>query len=139
MQYQPITRRRCFLPLLLILIGSVGASAQSPKPNIIIIYTDDHGYADLSCQGVLDDVKTPHTDKLAAEGVRFTAGYCSAPQCRPSRAGLLTGRYQNRFGLEQNGDAGLPWSERTIAERLADAAFDRGQQILRPLPRRQDG
>ncbi len=100
--------------------------ARSQKPNIIIIYTDDHGYADLSCQGVFDDVKTPHTDRLAADGVRFTAGYCSAPQCRPSRAGLLTGRYQNRFGLEQNGDAGLPWSERTIAERLADAGYATG-------------
>lgn len=99
---------------------------QAGKPNVIIIYTDDHGYADLSCQGIRKDIKTPHTDKLAAEGVRFTAGYCSAPQCRPSRAGLLTGRYQNRFGLEQNGDAGLPWSERTIAERLADAGYVTG-------------
>jgi arylsulfatase A-like enzyme len=96
------------------------------RPNIIIIFTDDHGYADLSCQGVRNDIKTPNTDKLATEGVRFTAGYCSAPQCRPSRAGLLTGRYQNRFGLEQNGDAGLPWSERTIAERLADAGYVTG-------------
>jgi arylsulfatase A-like enzyme len=102
------------------------ARAAPKRPNVIIIYTDDHGYSDLSCQGIRDDTKTPHTDKLAAEGVRFTSGYCSAPQCRPSRAGLLTGRYQNRFGLEQNGDAGLPWSERTIAERLADAGYVTG-------------
>ena len=70
--------------LVLIGIQVVGAARQ---PNITLIYTDDHGYADLSCQGIRDDIKTPHTDKLAAEGVRFTAGYCSAPQCRPSRAG----------------------------------------------------
>ncbi len=122
--------RRHTLPLMVaasILLSYCDEARAAPKrPNVIIIYTDDHGYSDLSCQGIRDDVKTPHTDKLAAEGVRFTAGYCSAPQCRPSRAGLLTGRYQNRFGLEQNGDAGLPWSERTIAERLADAGYVTG-------------
>ncbi|MGY8768937.1 MAG: sulfatase-like hydrolase/transferase [Pirellulales bacterium] len=118
----------CFVPvtlcLMIILFASVVDGAN--QPNVIIIYTDDHGYADLSCQGIVDDIKTPYTDQLAAEGVRFTSGYCSAPQCRPSRAGLLTGRYQNRFGLEQNGDAALPWSERTIAERLADAGYVTG-------------
>ncbi len=96
------------------------------RANIILIYTDDHGYADLSAQGILDDIQTPHTDRLAANGVQFTAGYCSAPQCRPSRAGLLTGRYQNLFGLEQNGDAALPWSENTIAERLASVGYITG-------------
>ncbi len=108
------------------LTSALPSACADDRPNVIIIYTDDHGYADLSCQGILKDIKTPHTDNLAADGVRCTAGYCSAPQCRPSRAGLLTGRYQNRFGLEQNGDAGLPWSERTIAERLADAGYVTG-------------
>ncbi|MEO2023874.1 MAG: sulfatase-like hydrolase/transferase, partial [Pirellulaceae bacterium] len=76
-----------FSTLTLVLAGSLLQAA--PRPNVIIIYTDDHGYADLGCQGIVKDIKTPHTDKLAREGVRFTAGYCSAPQCRPSRAGLL--------------------------------------------------
>ena len=110
-----------FSTLTLVLAGSLLQAA--PRPNVIIIYTDDHGYADLSCQGIVKDIKTPHTDKLAREGVRFTSGYCSAPQCRPSRAGLLTGRYQNRFGLESNNDAGLPWSELTFAERLGAAGY----------------
>lgn len=109
-----------------LLVSFAFVHAASDSPNVVIIYTDDHGYADLSCQGIRADIKTPHTDRLASEGVRFTAGYCSAPQCRPSRAGLLTGRYQNRFGLEQNGDAGLPWSEQTIAERLAEAGYVTG-------------
>ena len=81
----------------------VDAAAQS-KPNIIVIFTDDLGYADLGCQGVLRDVKTPTIDGLAAAGVRMTAGYVTAPQCGPSRAGLISGQYQNRFGMERNGD-----------------------------------
>lgn len=124
----PVLSSVAAIGLTLFASGDVtgGDDEASERPNVIIIYTDDHGYADLSCQGVLDDIRTPHTDRLAAAGVRFTAGYCTAPQCRPSRAGLLSGRYQNRFGLEQNGDAGLPWSERTIAERLADAGYITG-------------
>ena len=73
------------------------------KPNIIVIYTDDHGYADLGCMGVMQDVKTPHIDSLASNGVRMAAGYVSAPQCGPSRCGLITGQYQTRFGMEANG------------------------------------
>jgi hypothetical protein len=88
------------------------------RPNMIVIYTDDHGYADLSCMGHEKDVKTPHIDALAAQGVRFTSGYVTAPQCCPSRAGLLTGRDQNRFGLVANGHGPLPLGETTIADRL---------------------
>lgn len=72
------------------------------KPNVIVIFTDDHGYADLSCQGVFNDVKTPHMDSLATGGVRMTDGYCTAPQCVPSRGGLLSGQYQTKWGLESN-------------------------------------
>ena len=75
------------------------AWAEKP-PNVIVFFTDDHGYADLSCQEVLPDVRTPNIDKLAVGGVRMTNGYITAPQCVPSRGGLLTGRYQNKFGLE---------------------------------------
>ena len=103
------------------------AQAVSTGPNIIIILTDDHGWADLGAIGVRDDIKTPHTDRLARMGTLFTSGYVTAPQCRPSRAGLMSGRYQNRFGLEHNGHNGFPWSEYTIAERLRDAGYVTGQ------------
>ena len=94
------------------------------RPNIILIFTDDHGYADLSSQGILDDVKTPHIDRLAAGGVRMTSGYVTAPQCVPSRAGLLSGRYQNRFGVESNGQPLDGFNaEQTIAERLKGAGY----------------
>lgn len=96
------------------------------QPNVIIILTDDHGWPDISSQGVLDDVKTPHTDKLAASGVRFTSGYSSAPQCRPARAGLMSGRNQSRFGLEDNRHLAFPWGEYTVAERLRDAGYVTG-------------
>lgn len=88
--------------LALLAICSSSLQAEDRKPNVIIIYTDDHGYADLSCQGVFDDVKTPHIDALANGGVRMTDGYCTAPQCVPSRGGLISGQYQTKWGLESN-------------------------------------
>jgi arylsulfatase A-like enzyme len=96
------------------------------KPNIIVIYTDDQGYADLGCQGHLPDLKTPNIDRLAAEGVRCTDGYITAPQCSPSRAGLLTGRYQQRFGLGHIPDCPLPKEEITIADRMKSAGYVTG-------------
>lgn len=117
-------------------------AAAPTKPNIVLIFTDDHGYADLSCQGILDDVKTPHIDALATGGVRMTSGYVSAPQCVPSRAGLLSGRYQNRFGVESNG---LPLDgfnkQQTIAERLKKAGYATGmigKWHLGPTPKITD-
>jgi len=103
------------------------AASERDRPNVIVIFTDDQGYADLSCQGIRDDVKTPNIDALSAGGIRMTAGYVTAPQCVPSRAGLLSGRYQNRFGVECNErpldgfDAQL-----TIAERLKTAGYATG-------------
>ncbi|QGJ70442.1 Aryl-sulfate sulfohydrolase [Planctomycetales bacterium 10988] len=97
------------------------------KPNVIVIFTDDHGYADLSCQGMVEDIRTPNIDKLAKGGVRMTSGYVTAPQCVPSRGGLLTGKYQNRFGLEANK---LPLDgfdqEQTLADRLKEADYATG-------------
>jgi arylsulfatase A-like enzyme len=71
-----------------------GDVTQPDKPNIIVILADDQGYADLGVQEQVKDIRTPNLDALAAGGVRCTAGYDTAPQCSPSRAGLLTGRYQ---------------------------------------------
>lgn len=109
---------------ILPLLASGTAVAAPDRPNIIVFYTDDHGHADLSCQGVLDDIKTPHVDALAKGGVLARHGYSTAPQCVPSRAGLLVGKFQSRFGVEANGrDLSGFNKEVTIAERLQDAGY----------------
>ncbi len=98
------------------------------QPNIILIYTDDQGWPDIGPAGIYDDLKTPHLDALADSGVRATSGYSSAPQCIPSRAGLLTGKYQNRFGVESNGKDLIGFNkELTIAERLKKVGYTTGQ------------
>ena len=106
-------------------------AAALARPNILIIVGDDMGYADIGVHGC-KDIPTPHLDSLAANGVRCTAGYVSGPYCAPTRAGLLTGRYQNRFGFEFNpgpiaGDeVGLPTTETTLADRLKAAGYKTG-------------
>ncbi|MEC7609992.1 MAG: sulfatase-like hydrolase/transferase, partial [Verrucomicrobiota bacterium] len=101
----------------------------SQRPNLIIILTDDQGYNDVGFNGCTD-IPTPHLDKLAANGVVFTNGYVSYPVCGPSRAGLLTGRYQDRFGFTTNPSidpnnpiSGLPLEEETIAQVLAKVGY----------------
>ena len=113
------------------------ASATERRPNIVILLADDLGYADVGFQGC-QDIPTPNIDALAKGGVRCTSGYVSGPYCSPTRAGLLTGRYQQRFGHEFNpgprgepgGTAidsiGLPLSETTIADRLKAAGYATG-------------
>jgi arylsulfatase A-like enzyme len=100
--------------------------AASAKPNVVVIFVDDLGYADLGVQGQAKDVRTPHLDRLAAEGVRCTAGYVTAPQCSPSRVALLTGRYQQRFGIDTIPDIPMPLEAVTIAERLKPAGYTSG-------------
>ena len=112
--------------LLTLLLASLAAHA-ADKPNIILIYSDDHGWADLGAQGSDQDIRTPHLDAMARDGVRFTRGYVTAPQCVPSRAGVLIGRYQQRFGVEDNNKGPLPLAELTIAERLKSAGYVTGQ------------
>jgi len=101
--------------------------AASSRPNILFIVGDDMGYADVGFHGC-KDIPTPNLDALAASGVRFTSGYVSGPYCSPTRAGLMTGRYQTRFGHEFNpaGNNGLPLTERTIADRLKAAGYVTG-------------
>lgn len=96
------------------------------RANIIVVYTDDQGYADIGANGIVSDIKTPNIDRLAADGVRMTSGYTTAPQCTPSRAGLMSGRYQQRFGLDDNRYSPMPLSEQTIANRLQDAGYSTG-------------
>jgi arylsulfatase A-like enzyme len=100
------------------------------KPNIVVILADDLGYGDIGVHGC-KDIPTPHIDALAHDGVCCTSGYVSAPYCSPSRAALLTGRYQQRFGHEFNpallkdGGAGqgLHPGETTLAQRLKDTGY----------------
>lgn len=118
------------------------SSLADDRPNIIVFYTDDHGYADLSCQGSVNDIQTPHVDNLAASGVRALHGYSTAPQCVPSRGGLLTGRFQSKFGLESNGDSLDGFNkELTIAERLSEVGYvtaQFGKWHLGPTPKITD-
>ena len=107
---------------------TAGVRAQSPRPpNIVVIVADDMGYADIGVHGSRD-IRTPNIDALARAGVRFTDAYVSGPYCSPTRAGLLTGRYPQRFGHEFNlgaehRDLGLPLGETTIADRLKAAGY----------------
>ncbi len=107
-------------------ISFAGLVWSADRPNLIVIFTDDMGWADLGCQGVVDDVKTPHIDSLAGRGIQFTDGYITAPQCSPSRAGLLTGRYQQRFDLDHIGMCPLPLTERLFAEDLQKSGYATG-------------
>lgn len=120
----------------LAVLGTIANADDRPKrPNVLVIVADDLGYADLGFQGG-KDVPTPHIDSIAAGGVRLTNGYVSGPYCSPTRAGLLTGRYQQRFGHEFNpgGEGGgegskgigLPLTETTIANRFKDVGYATG-------------
>lgn len=108
-------------------LGMAPMGAEAARPNILLIYTDDHGWADVGAQKADSNIRTPNIDQLAKDGLRFTRGYVSAPQCVPSRAGLLTGRYQQRFGVEDNNKGPLPLHEVTIAERLKSVGYVTGQ------------
>jgi arylsulfatase A-like enzyme len=101
------------------------AADENKKPNILFIVGDDMGYADVGFNGC-KDIPTPNLDALAKSGVKFTSGYVSAPYCSPCRAGLLTGRYQQKFGYEFNPTlpgTGLPLTEKTIADRLKKVGY----------------
>ena len=124
-------------------MGGVSPKAAKP-PNVVVILADDLGYGDLGCYG-REDVRTPALDGLAAAGVRFTQCYANGPECTPTRAALLTGRYQQRVGglecalgtgnvgryddairLRQTGDLGLPVEETSIARMVQLAGYATG-------------
>ena len=120
---------RRLLPLLLPL-AAIAAAPPAPRPNVVLIVADDLGYGELGAYGGTE-IPTPHLDRLAEEGVRFTQGYVTASVCAPSRAGLLTGRQQTRFGFEGNAigavnadpKVGLPAGERTLAQHLRATGY----------------
>lgn len=123
---KPFPSRNVLLILSMVLAGSTsGLQAREGKPNVLLIVGDDMGYADVGFHGCRD-IPTPHLDALANSGQRLTNGYVSGPYCSPTRAGLLTGRYQTRFGHEFNpsgGEQGLPVSETTLADKLKAAGY----------------
>ena len=112
---------------ILILVSC--SSINDSKPNIIIILADDAGYSDFGFMGS-DEIKTPNLDQLALDGVTFNNAYVSASVCSPSRAGLLTGMYQQRFGHECNLDSDVNNSfdpnQITIAEALKTEGYSTG-------------
>lgn len=100
---------------------------QSDKlPNIIFIFTDDLGYGDITCFGATD-IKTPNIDRLAHEGIKFTEFYSASPLCSPSRAGLLTGRFPQRMGINDvffpESWSGMAPEELTIPELLKEKDY----------------
>jgi arylsulfatase A-like enzyme len=113
-------------------LSIISSTFSQDKPNFIVIVADDLGYADVGFNGA-KDIQTPNLDRLATNGVQFTNGYVTHPYCGPSRAGLITGRYQARFGLEINltnshfdAHNGLPTSEKTFADRLKTSGYRTG-------------
>lgn len=114
--------------LLVVWLWLAAASLFAAQPNILLIVADDMGYADAGFNGCRD-IPTPNMDALAKSGIRFTSGYVTGPYCSPTRAGLMTGRYQTRFGHEFNpsgGKEGLPLTEQTLADRLRSAGYMTG-------------
>lgn len=127
--------RRVAVGLALVFAPCASATSGTP-PSIVLILADDLGYGDVGFTGSTQ-IRTPHLDRLAREGVIFTQGYVTAPVCSPSRAGLLTGRHQVRFGFDNNlapasqpgfdpEFAGLPLGERTMADRLMPLGYVSG-------------
>lgn len=125
----------CFLFAALSFFGSDICQAIEPEqPNILLIVADDMGYGDLGCYGSTQ-IQTPNLDRLATHGIRFTDAYVSASVCAPSRAGLLTGRYQERFGFEHNLSSpshvkpetiGIPLDEILVSQRMQKLGYRTG-------------
>ena len=132
-----MTRRlRITLPLLLLssLVAQDADQANPRRPNVVLLFADDAGYADFGFQKSSFEAfrkLTPNIDSIAAKGATFTNAYMSGCVCSPSRAGLLTGRYQQRFGHEFNippgyKKGGLPLDQKTIADRMRAAGYATG-------------
>lgn len=120
--------RRSFLSAA----GAAPLAAAAGRPNFLVIYTDDQGIGDVGCYGH-PEVQTPHLDRLAKGGARFTNWYSNSPVCSPSRASLLTGQYPERHGIEdvltstaQFNTPGLKAGEKTLAGELKKAGYRTG-------------
>ena len=111
-------------------LGMISCSTkEETPPNVIVIISDDQGYADVGFHGS-KEIFTPNIDRIASNGVVFSEGYVSYAVCSPSRAGLITGKYQNRFGYTRNillapkdSLMGLPLSEQTLPDVLNNVEY----------------
>src|SRR3972149_8099054 len=105
---------------------SFQAPQQTARPNVVLIITDDMGYADIGVYGA-KDIRTPNIDSLARDGIRLTDFYANAVVCTPTRAALLTGRYQHRYGLEtplpNATDQGLPSTGHSLPRLLKNNGY----------------
>ncbi|TVP82962.1 MAG: N-acetylgalactosamine 6-sulfate sulfatase, partial [Puniceicoccaceae bacterium] len=117
------------LSTLLAAVSCLSAAPRQDAPNLIVIMTDDQGYDDVSYSGGTE-IPTPNIDRIAADGAYFTDAYVTYTVCGPSRAGFITGRYQQRFGFERNPawrpqdpTVGLPVEERTLADVLGEVGY----------------
>lgn len=125
-----------------LLVSLLANEASAARPNLVFILADDLGYGDLGCYG-RTDIKTPELDRLAAEGIRFTAHYANGPECSPTRAAFLTGRYQQWIGglecaigtgnlgryddairLRESNDLGLPTEIPTLPQAMKRAGYE---------------
>lgn len=124
--------------LVLMLCGSLTAvAAGAAKPNLVLIFADDLGYGDVGCYGA-KDIPTPNIDSLARDGVRFTDGYVTAHVCAPSRCGIMSGAYQQRFGMQSNTDRArykIPETQKLLPESLKAAGYVTGHIGKWNLPR----
>ncbi|MBT3376991.1 MAG: sulfatase-like hydrolase/transferase [Lentisphaerae bacterium] len=128
----PRKRRRHGLFVGVLVFLSAGFLLAAERPNLVVIMTDDMGYADVGFNGC-KDIPTPNIDRIAKSGVRCTSGYVGYSVCGPSRAAFMTGRYGQRFGFERNPqyrtqdpNMGLPKEERTIGEALKPVGYVSG-------------
>ena len=105
------------------------AEEKKPAPNVVIVFTDDQGYQDLSCFGS-PNIYTPHLDQIAADGLRLTNFYAAQAVCSASRAALLTGCYPNRIGIKgalfPQSKIGINPMETTLAEMLQEQGYKTG-------------
>ena len=128
----PVLARTAITLVLLSLAIAPGTAADAP-PNVVLIFADDLGYGDVGYQG--GGVPTPHIDSIASGGVVFTDGYVTCAVCAPSRAGMLTGRYQQSFGFWDNigpfrrnkdVEPGIPVDLPILSERLQELGYTTG-------------
>ena len=121
--------KNLILSFLILFLLFACSENKNTSPNVIIIISDDQGYADVGFHGS-KEIFTPNIDRIAKNGVVFSQGYVSFAVCSPSRAGLITGRYQNRFGYTRNillapkdSLMGLPLTEQTIPDVLSQVKY----------------